>query len=163
MAPARSPFAMRGRKAGWAAPFGQPGAPGSKSYGGGNKFGAKGCACSAGHQHPSKAEARRCDQLHLLARAGVIRDLEVQPQFWFVIPVVREVNGKVEVSHEQVKHEGGRRVGYRADFAYREARTDGAFRHVVEDVKGAYRDDAWTLRKAIFRALFPAIELREVP
>ena len=136
MSPARSPVATRGR----AAPFGQPGAHA------GNKFGAKGCTCVAGHQHPSKAEARRCDQLHLLARAGVIQELEVQPQFWFVI------------DGQQVKHEGGRRVGYRADFSYREAG-----KHIVEDVKGAYRADAWTLRKAIFRALFPAIELREVP
>lgn len=137
MSPARSPFAMRGR----AAPFGQPGA-----RAGTNKFSARMCGCAAGHQHASKAEAHRCDQLHLLARAGAIRDLEVQPQFWFVI------DGR------QVKHEGGRRVGYRADFAYREAG-----RHIVEDVKGGYRDDAWTLRKAIFRALFPDIELREVP
>lgn len=133
---AASPFATRGggsRRSTW-----QPA--------GGNKFSARRCGCAAGHEHASKAEARRCDQLHLLARAGVIRDLEVQPQFWFVI------NGC------QVKHEGGRRVGYRADFAYREGG-----KHIVEDVKGAYRDDAWTLRKAIFRALFPAIELREVP
>ena len=110
-----------------------------------NKFGAKKAVCAEGHVHASKAEARRCDHLHLLARAGEIRDLEVQPQFWFVI------------DGEQVKHEGGRRVGYKADFSYRERG-----RHVVEDVKGGYRDDAWTLRKAIFRALFPDIELREV-
>ena len=110
-----------------------------------NKFGAKKCACHAGHGHASKAEARRCNELALLQRAGTIRELRQQPQFWFVI------DGR------QVKHEGGRRVGYKADFAYFEGET-----HVVEDVKGNYRDDAWTLRKAIFRALFPDIVLREV-
>ncbi len=146
MSQARSPFAMRAGKARAAPTVWRPDTAGSKSSAVGNKFGAKGCACSAGHRHPSKAEARRCDHLDLLARAGEISDLEVQPQFWFVI------------DGEQVKHEGGRRVGYRADFAYREGG-----RHVVEDVKGDYRDDAWTLRKAIFRALFPDIELREVP
>ena len=145
MAHFRSPF-QRAR----AVPFGQAGAAAGPAPRSANKFGAKGCACVAGHQHPSKAEARRCDQLHLLARAGEIRDLEVQPQFWFVI------DGR------QVKHEGGRRVGYRADFAYREGDAANPV-HVVEDVKGAYRDDAWTLRKAIFRALFPDLELREVP
>ena len=121
-------------------------AAGDAPAAGGNKFSAKKCVCQAGHGHASKAEARRCDQLHLLQRAGQISDLQQQPQFWFVI------NG------EQVKHEGGRRVGYRADFAYQEGG-----KPIVEDVKGAYRDDAWTLRKAIFRALFPTIELREVP
>lgn len=112
---------------------------------GGNKFGARRAACAAGHAHASKAEARRCDTLHLLQRAGEIGELQQQPQFWFVI------DGR------QVVHEGGRRVGYRADFSY----LSGG-RLIVEDVKGAYRDDAWTLRKAIFRALFPDIELREV-
>jgi hypothetical protein len=150
MAGFRSPFAARvvGAAVGKRVTvFGEPNGGTRKPAGGEgtNKFSAKTCGCSAGHSHPSKAEARRCDQLHLLQHGGVIADLEVQPQFWFVI------NGA------QVKHEGGRRVGYRADFAYREGG-----KHVVEDVKGAYRDDAWTLRKAIFRALFPQIELREV-
>lgn len=125
------------RAAGLLSPFDEPKA--------GNKFGAKQARCHAGHSHASRAEARRCDQLHLLERAGAIRDLRQQPQFWFTI------DGR------QVKHENGRRVGYRADFDYFEGD-----RHVVEDVKGAYRDDAWTLRKAIFRALFPDVDLREV-
>ena len=111
-----------------------------------NKFGAKKATCADGHLHASKAEARRCADLHELWRVGVIGDLTVQPQFWFII------NG------QQVKHANGRRVGYKADFSYWRGP-----RHVVEDVKGDYRDDAWTLRKAIFRALFPDIELREVP
>lgn len=111
----------------------------------GNKFGAKKTACQHGHTHDSRAEARRCNELHLLARGNAITDLVVQPQYWFV------VDGR------QVKHACGRRVGYRADFAYTE---NG--RQVVEDVKGGYRDDAWTLRKAFFRALFPDHELREV-
>lgn len=146
----RSPFATLARRA---VVFGQPnGGTRKRASGeGANKFGAKTCGCTAGHAHPSKAEARRCDQLHLMQRGRVISDLQVQPQFWFVI------DGK------QVVHQGGRRVGYRADFSYREADGQGGFKHIVEDVKGAYRDDAWTLRKAIFRALFPQIELREVP
>ncbi|WCT78895.1 DUF1064 domain-containing protein [Novosphingobium humi] len=118
--------------------------------GGGNKFGAKLCACHAGHNHHSRAEARRCNDLHLLVRGGVIRNLEQQPQFWFAI------NGR------QVKHENGRRLGYKADFRYEEQDGAGGWRAVVEDVKGPYRDDAWTIRKAVFRALFPEVDLREV-
>ena len=135
------------------APFGNRNAAGrhgrSNRFGGGaraNKFSAKKAACHHGHGHASKAEARRCNELHLLERAGTIRDLQQQPQFFFVIAGV------------PVKHENGRSCGYRADFAYFEGD-----RHVVEDVKGNYRDDAWTLRKTIFRALFPEIDLREVP
>jgi hypothetical protein len=115
-----------------------------------NKFGAKLAGCQNGHQHHSRAEAYRCNNLHMLERGGVIRSLVQQPQFWF------SVNGR------QVKHENGRRVGYKADFAYEEADGQGGWRSVVEDVKGPYRDDAWTLRKAMFRALFPSVDLREV-
>lgn len=112
-----------------------------------NKFDAKKAACQHGHTHDSRSEAKRCNALHLLQRGNLIADLVVQPQYWFVI------NGV------QVKHENGRRLGYRADFAYRDVEK-GA--DVVEDVKGGYRDDAWTIRKAVFRALFPHLELREV-
>ena len=112
-----------------------------------NKFDARKADCQHGHTHDSRSEAKRCNALHLLQRAGLIADLVVQPQYWFII------DGR------QVKHENGRRLGYRADFAYRDIEK-GA--DVVEDVKGGYRDDAWTIRKAVFRALFPDLELREV-
>ena len=111
-----------------------------------NKFSAKKTPCSHGHVHDSKAEAKRCGELHLLQRGGAIEALEVQPQYWFVI------NGV------PVIHENGRRCGYRADFAYVERGE-----RIVEDVKGGYADAAWTLRKAIFRACFPSLTLREHP
>lgn len=109
-----------------------------------SKYGAKKTACAAGHTHDSKGEARRCDQLHLLQRGGVIRNLTVQPQFWFTI------NG------EQLKHENGRRVGVKLDFQYFERDEN-----VVEDFKG-FVTPGWPLRKAVFRALHPYITLREV-
>lgn len=112
-----------------------------------NKFYAKKATCRNGHVHASKREAGRCDELHLLLRAGEIEDLEQQPKFFFAI------DGR------QLKHDNGRRVGYTADFAYTDRQTAA---RVVEDSKGAYRDDAWTLRKAIFRALYPDLLLREV-
>lgn len=127
-----------------------PHMPGEAPAKRGNKFGAKQRACRSGHKHHSQEEARRCDDLQLLARSGAIRALEQQPQYWFAI------NGR------QVKHENGRRLGYKADFRYQEPDGAGGWREVVEDVKGPYRDDAWTVRKAVFRALFPDIDLREV-
>lgn len=112
-----------------------------------NKFGAKKTNCLHGHTHASGREAKRCNELHLLVRAGEIENLEQQPQFWFTI------NG------EPVKHETGRRVGYKADFSFID-RQSGKL--IIEDAKGAYRDDAWKLRKAFFRACFPHLILREV-
>jgi len=109
-----------------------------------NKYGARKSHCSLGHEHDSKREALRCNELRVLERAGDITGLQYQPQFWF------SINGT------PLKHQNGRRVGYQADFSYIEKG-----RSVVEDSKGfAARD--WPLRKAIFRALFPDHELREV-
>ncbi|WP_016744370.1 DUF1064 domain-containing protein [Rhizorhabdus wittichii] len=112
---------------------------------GGNKFHAKRTPCHQGHTHASGREAKRCNDLTLLARAGEISDLEQQPKFRF------ELNGR------PIKHETGRAVIYTADFGYRERG-----KAIVEDAKGSYRDDAWRLRKAFFRAFYPDLELREV-
>lgn len=109
-----------------------------------HKYGAKPTVCQHGHKHASKREAKRCVQLHLLQRAGEIENLEVEPQYWFVI------NGN------QVKHPNGRRAGYKPDFGYTERGQD-----IVEDIKSdPTRTEAFALRAAIFRALFPTIELR---
>jgi hypothetical protein len=108
-----------------------------------SKFNAKKAYCSNAHKHDSKREAARCDELHVLWSAGVIADLVIHPQFWFVI------NGK------QVKHDNGRRCGYKPDFSYTENSQE-----IVEDIKGMVTPD-FTLRKAIFKALFPTIEFRQ--
>ena len=111
-----------------------------------NKFYAKRTACNQGHSHSSKREAKRCGELYLLLRSGAISALVVEPQYWF------EINGSV------VTHANGRRAGYKPDFGYIE---NG--KHVVEDVKGGpTMTEAATLRIALFRHLFPAIELRIV-
>lgn len=109
-----------------------------------NKFGAKKTHCSHGHRHDSKREAACCEELHLRLYNGEISNLVTSPQFWFVI------DGK------QVKHRNGRRVGYKADWSFYEGN-----RQVVVDAKGFSARD-WPLRRAIFEALFPDHELREV-
>lgn len=43
-----------------------------------NKYGAKKASCLYGHTHDSRKEARRCNELHLLQKAGAIKDLEAQ-------------------------------------------------------------------------------------
>jgi hypothetical protein len=111
-----------------------------------NKFGAKKTPCGQGHTHDSKREALRCNKLHQLEADGYITDLELQPQFWFTI------DGR------ELKHDNGRRVGYKADFLYTDL-VEGV--RVVEDSKGATARD-WPIRKAIFRVLNPHLVLREV-
>ena len=111
-----------------------------------NKYGARKTLCRAGHLHASGKESRRCDHLHMLQRAGEIEALKIQPGFAFV------VNG------QPLKHDNGRKAGYTADFSYTDRREAVT---VVEDTKGyAARD--WPLRKALFRACFPELVLREV-
>lgn len=109
------------------------------------KYGAKKTPCQSGHVHDSRREASRCNDLHRLLRAGEITHLELQQQFWFTI------NGVT------LKHKNGHRVGVNIDFTYREK--DG--RAIAEDSKGFVVRD-WPLRRAVFCALFPQFELREV-
>lgn len=112
------------------------------------KWKAKKAYCKEGHKHDSISEAKRCDELHIMLAAGEIDDLIVWPQFWFVI------DGR------QVKHDNGRRLGYLADFGFTE---NG--REIVEDVKPSNKSaDSrdWPIRKALFKALFPTYELREI-
>jgi len=112
------------------------------------KWKAKKAYCTSGHKHDSISEAKRCDELHVMLAAGEIEDLIVWPQFWFVI------NGI------QVKHDNGRRLGYKGDFAFIQ---NG--REVVEDVKPASKavdSRDWPIRKALFKALFPTHDLREI-
>lgn len=111
-----------------------------------SKYGAKKTDCANGHTHDSGREAKRCNELHLLQRGNQICNLRTQHQFWFVI------NG------QQLKHSKGRRAGFKADFFYTEV---PSLKDVAEDSKGFTVRD-YPLRAALFRALFPMIELREV-
>lgn len=111
-----------------------------------HKYHATATTCRQGHKHPSKREAKRCDELHILLRAGEISGLVYEPQYYF------EING------EPIKHPNGRRVGYRPDFSYIERG-----KVVAEDVKSrATMTGDSVLRMTLFRHLFPAIELRVV-
>jgi hypothetical protein len=108
------------------------------------KYNAKRTPCNHGHVHASKREAGRCDQLGLLFRAGQIDALVVEPFYPFLI------------EGREVKHDNGRRLGYKPDFSYIE---NG--KTVCEDVKSkATVTEAFVLRAVMFRALYPSIELR---
>lgn len=109
-----------------------------------SKYHAKKTPCRQGHTHASKKEAGMCDVLTEREMRGEIQRLEQQPKFTFTI------DGR------QLKHKNGHKVGLTADFQYFEGG-----RNIVVETKGFVVRD-WPLRRAIFEALFPHIELREV-
>lgn len=99
----------------------------------GNKF----TVCGSGHNHRSKAEAKRCDQLALLEKAALISNVEQQPRF----PC--SVNGV-------------KLCTYVADFAYHE---NGKL--VIEDVKG-FPTAIYKLKKKIMAACHPTVTIVEI-
>ena len=94
-----------------------------------------------GIKFDSKLEAERYAQLKILERAGVIRDLELQPSFE-LIPSFRK-NGKT-----------WRRTLYKADFRYILAEDDS---YIIEDVKGstAVITDVFRLKQKLFEYKYP--------
>lgn len=114
------------------------------------RFFAKKTTCAMGHTHDSKAEARRCGELHLLLAAGKITGLVYAPRYEFL------VNGTL------LTMRNGSTARYTADFSYIEGN-----RVIVEDVKpsggGSYGQSRDVpLRLALFRHCYPDVELRIV-
>ena len=101
-----------------------------------------------GIKFDSKLEAERYKQLKILERAGVIRDLELQPSFE-LIPSFRK-NGKT-----------WRKTVYKADFRYILADGD---RIIIEDVKGstAVITDVFRLKQKLFEYKYPELSIRIV-
>lgn len=83
-----------------------------------------------GYHFPSKAEARRYQELRLMERVGAITDLRVHTRFPIIV--------------------NGRSCGYwEADFDYQERGV-----HRVEDVKGV-RTPVYRLKRRLVEALYP--------
>ena len=94
-----------------------------------------------GIKFDSKLEAERYAQLKILERAGVIRDLELQPEYE-LIPSFRK-NGKT-----------WRRTVYKADFRYILAEDDS---YIIEDVKGSTEviTAVFRLKQKLFEYKYP--------
>ncbi len=95
-----------------------------------HKYGAKACEID-GHRFPSQKEGRRYQELQLLARAGAIANLELQPRFPLVV-------------------NGAKICEYRADFQY--------FDHakcatVIEDCKG-FKTPDYRIKKKLVKAIY---------
>ena len=94
-----------------------------------------------GIKFDSKLEAERYAQLKILERAGVIRNLELQPEYE-LIPSFRK-NGKT-----------WRKTAYKADFRYILAEDDS---YIIEDVKGstAVITGVFRLKQKLFEYKYP--------
>lgn len=98
-----------------------------------------------GHKFDSQKEALRYKELKLMERAGVIKDLELQPTSE-LIPTIR------------TEHETLRKTIYKADFKYFDVNAD---HEVVEDVKG-FKTDVYKLKKKMLLHKYKDIDFREV-
>ena len=101
-----------------------------------------------GIKFDSKVEAERYAQLKILERAGVIRDLELQPEYE-LIPSFRK-NGKT-----------WRRTVYKADFRYILSEDDS---YIIEDVKGSTSviTDVFRLKQKLFEYKYPELNINIV-
>lgn len=124
-----------------------------------SKYNSRKCSCSQGHIHDSRKEAKRCDELHLMQKAGAISGLETQKRY-VLIPAQHEVSGEV---YKRGERKGQPKKGrllehqcvYIADFDYTE---NGV--HIVEDTKGMKTPDYIIKRKLML--YLHGIRVREV-
>ena len=97
-----------------------------------------------GHKFDSKKEANYYNQLKLLQRAGLIRDLELQKTF--ILQPSFKLNNKTR-----------RNITYKADFTYFSNEDDKI--HVI-DVKG-FKTDVYNIKKKMFEYKY-GIEIEEI-
>lgn len=98
-----------------------------------------------GIEFDSKKEAMRYQELKLLQKAGVIKDLSLQPNF--LLQEAYRKNGRTV-----------RKIEYIADFSYYDLEKD---KFMVEDVKGL-KTDVYRLKKKIFEFKYPDLEIIEI-
>lgn len=95
------------------------------------KYGNTPKACSEGFMHQSTGESRRCSELHLLQKGGLISDLKAHPQPSF----------RLKVNDVLI-------CDYLADFEY----LDDKGAQVVEDFKGIETRD-FKLKRKLMKAI----------
>lgn len=97
-----------------------------------------------GQKFDSKKEANRYQELLLLEKAGVIKNLSRQVKF-VLIPAQRDESGKLIE----------RECSYKADFTYEEG-----IKTVVEDVKG-YRTKEYIIKRKLLLWQY-GVRIREI-
>jgi len=100
------------------------------------------------YRFDSKKEARRFLELAHMARAGIIRDLTLQPEYVIADPVRDPATGRTMPARK-----------YIADFRYTK---DGET--YVEDVKSpaTRKESTYRLKRHLFLLRYPTIKFREI-
>lgn len=112
-----------------------------------SKYSNRKVRTSDGIIHDSQKEANRWQELKLMEKAGLIKDLKRQVKFTLIPAQYTSLNGKRKLVE--------RECYYKADFVYQE---DG--QTVVEDVKGMKTRDYIIKRKLMLYILH--IKIKEI-
>ncbi len=98
-----------------------------------------------GHRFDSGAEADRYLTLKLMRRAGLIKNIELQPR----IPIII---GGVQVLMRSKGYPNGRKLTYVADFRYIDTATK---KTIIEDTKmsSGYRTEVYKIKRALVEAM----------
>ena len=98
-----------------------------------------------GIEFDSRLEAKEYQELKLLERAGLIKDLRMQIKF--------ELQPKYKKNNKTI-----RAINYVADFVYFDVEKG---KTIVIDTKG-FRTDVFKLKKKIFEYVYPDLEIKEI-
>ena len=109
-----------------------------------SKYNAK-KVVSDGITFDSMKEANRYHELKLMERAGLIKDLELQPEYELICAYTRQDGKKIQA------------IRYLADFRYLDMRTS---KRIVEDVKGM-KTQVYLIKKKLLLWRYPDINFIE--
>ena len=119
------------------------------------KYRSQKTACSYGHIHDSKKEAYRCCELHLLQRAGIIKNLQIQVRVEIIPGIYKtEPTGEYYVRGPKSGEPKTKTICeekpcyYVADFVYIE---NG--KTVIEDCKGM-RTKEYIIKRKLMRQMY---------
>lgn len=99
-----------------------------------------------GIKFDSKKEAKRFQELMILKKAGLIKELELQKTF------------ELQPKYTNNKGENIRAITYKSDFFYYDKHLE---RYIVEDTKG-YRTDVYKIKKKLFEYQYPNLTIKEI-
>ena len=103
-----------------------------------SKYRAQKTRCQHGHLHDSKKEADRCNVLHLMEKADLIRDLKIQIPYLLI----------AACQYDNMEDE--RAVEYKADFVYFDVKSK---KTVIEDAKGV-RTKEYIIKRKLMKMKF---------
>lgn len=120
-----------------------------------SKYRSRKTECALGHLHDSKKEAKRCTELHLMQKAGVISNLQFQVKYELIPGAYETVEtGKHYVRGPKAGQPKTKTVCiekpcyYVADFVYTE---NGKI--VIEDCKGM-RTKEYIIKRKLMRQMY---------